>query len=72
MNPKYKCHYARYPARRKPTKDAVHPVTKLDAIQMELAQAEREHDEVRVLSLYQQKTEIQNRKLALAATSSES
>jgi DNA primase len=45
---------------------------KLGTIQMELGQAEREHDEARVLSLYQQKTEIQNRKLALSATSSES
>jgi hypothetical protein len=39
---------------------------------MEIGQAEREHDEARVLSLFQQKTEIQNRKLALSATSSES
>jgi hypothetical protein len=45
---------------------------KLDTIQMEIGQAEREHDEARVLSLYQQKTEIQKRKLALAATTSES
>jgi hypothetical protein len=45
---------------------------KLDTIQMEIAQAERENDEARWLSLYQQKTDIQNRKLALSATSSES
>ncbi|HWN98830.1 MAG TPA: DNA primase [Blastocatellia bacterium] len=45
---------------------------RLDMIQMEIAQAEREHDEVRWLSLYQQKTEIKKRKLALSATSSES
>jgi len=45
---------------------------KLDTIQMEIGQAEREHDEARVLSLFQQKTEIQNRKLALSASSSES
>jgi replicative DNA helicase len=45
---------------------------KLDTIQMEIGQAEREHDEARVLSLFQQKTEVQKRKLALSATSSES
>ena len=45
---------------------------KLGAIQMELAQAEREHDEARWLSLWQQVTEINNRKLALSATPAES
>ena len=45
---------------------------RLDTIQMEIAQAERDHDEARWLSLYQQKTDIQKRKLALSATSSES
>ncbi len=45
---------------------------KLDTIQMEIGQAERERDDARVLSLYQQKTEMQRRKLALSAASSES
>lgn len=45
---------------------------KLGAIQMELAQAERENDEARWLSLWQQVTEINNRKLALSATPAES
>ena len=45
---------------------------KLDTLQMEIGQAERERDDARVLSLYQQKTEIQKRKLALSAASSES
>jgi DNA primase len=45
---------------------------KLDTIQMEIGQAERERDDARVLSLYQQKTEMQRRKLALSASSSES
>ena len=41
---------------------------RLDVIQVELGQAERDQDTDRVLSLYQEKTEIQKRKLALAAT----
>jgi hypothetical protein len=41
---------------------------RLDVIQVELGQAERDKDNDRVLSLYQEKTEIQKRKLALAAT----
>ncbi|HLF84240.1 MAG TPA: DNA primase [Blastocatellia bacterium] len=40
---------------------------KLDAIQIEIGQAEREQDVERVLLLYQQKTEIQKRRLALSA-----
>jgi len=39
---------------------------KLDAIQIEIGQAEREQDIERVLLLYQQKTEIQKRRLALS------
>lgn len=39
---------------------------KLDAIQIEIGQAEREQDAERVLLLYQQKTEIQKRRLALS------
>src|SRR5712692_3604217 len=39
---------------------------KLDAIQIEIGQAEREQDIARVLLLYQQKTEIQKRRLALS------
>ncbi len=39
---------------------------KLDAIQIEIGQAEREQDSDRVLLLYQQKTEIQKRRLALS------
>jgi DNA primase len=38
----------------------------LDAIQIEIGQAERDRDVERVLLLYQQKTEIQRRRLALA------
>jgi hypothetical protein len=38
----------------------------LEAIQIEIGQAEREQDAERVLLLYQQKTEIQRRRLALA------
>lgn len=45
---------------------------KLDTIQIEIGHAERERDDARVLSLYQQKTEIQKRKLALSAASAES
>ena len=40
---------------------------RLDAIQIEIGQAEREQDADRVLLLYQQKTEIQKRRLALSA-----
>ena len=40
---------------------------KLDLIQIEISQAEREKDHERVLRLYQEKTEIQKRKLALSA-----
>jgi hypothetical protein len=40
---------------------------RLDAIQIEIGQAEREQDAERVLLLYQQKTEIQKRRLALSA-----
>jgi len=40
---------------------------RLDAIQIEIGQAEREQDAERVLFLYQQKTEIQKRRLALSA-----
>jgi DNA primase len=39
---------------------------KLDAIQVEISQAERAQDVERVLLLYQQKTEIQKRRLALS------
>jgi len=39
----------------------------LDAIQIEIGQAEREQNVERVLLLYQQKTEIQKRRLALSA-----
>ena len=39
---------------------------RLDSIQIELGQAERDQDADRVLRLYQEKTEIQRRKLALA------
>lgn len=39
---------------------------KLDAIQVEIGQAERAQDVERVLLLYQQKTEIQKRRLALS------
>jgi len=45
-----------------------HLEKRLDVIQVELGQAERDQDTDRVLSLYQEKTEIQKRKLALAAT----
>ncbi|MEK6408278.1 MAG: DNA primase [Acidobacteriota bacterium] len=38
----------------------------LDAIQIEIGQAEREQDSARVLLLYQQKTELQKRRLALS------
>jgi DNA primase len=38
----------------------------LDAIQIEIGQAEREQDVDRVLALYQQKTELQKRRLALS------
>jgi DNA primase len=38
----------------------------LDAIQIEIGQAEREQDVDRVLTLYQQKTELQKRRLALS------
>jgi DNA primase len=41
---------------------------KLDLIQIEIGQAEREQDTDRVLRLYQEKAEIQRRKLALSAT----
>jgi DNA primase len=41
---------------------------RLDAIQLELGQAERDQDGDRVLRLFQEKREIQNRKLALAGT----
>lgn len=40
---------------------------KLDVIQIEIAEAERAQDHERVLRLYQEKTEIQKRKLALSA-----
>ena len=40
----------------------------LDAIQIEIGQAEREQNGDRVLQLYQQKTEIQRRRLALSAS----
>jgi DNA primase len=40
---------------------------RLDAIQIEIGQAERQQDVERVLTLYQQKTEIQKRRLALSA-----
>jgi DNA primase len=40
----------------------------LDMIQIEISQAERAEDEERVLLLYQQKTEIQKRRLALSVT----
>ena len=40
---------------------------RLDLIQIEIGQAEREQDTERVLKLYQEKTEIQKRKLALSA-----
>jgi DNA primase len=39
----------------------------LDTIQIEIGQAEREQDVERVLLLYQQKTELQKRRLALSA-----
>jgi DNA primase len=39
----------------------------LDAIQIEIGQAEREQNVQRVLELYQQKTELQRRRLALSA-----
>jgi len=41
---------------------------RLDVIQVELGQAERDQDTDRVQSLYLEKTEIQKRRLALAAT----
>ena len=41
---------------------------RLDVIQVELGQAERDQDTDRVQSLFLEKTEIQKRKLALAAT----
>ncbi len=40
---------------------------RLDQIQMELGQAEREQDNERVLRLYQEKTEVQKRKIALSS-----
>jgi DNA primase len=40
---------------------------KLDAIQIEIGQAEREQNVERVLLLYQEKTELQKRRLALSA-----
>ena len=40
---------------------------RLDQIQMELGQAEREQDNERVLKLYQEKTEVQKRKIALSS-----
>jgi DNA primase len=40
---------------------------RLDQIQMELGQAEREQDNERVLRLYQEKTEVQRRKIALSS-----
>ena len=40
---------------------------RLDQIQMELGQAEREQDNDRVLRLYQEKTEVQKRKIALSS-----
>jgi DNA primase len=40
---------------------------KLESIQIEISQAEREKDAERVLLLYQEKTEIQKRRLALSA-----
>ena len=39
---------------------------RLDQIQIELGQAEREQDNERVLRLYQEKTEVQRRKIALS------
>jgi hypothetical protein len=39
---------------------------RLDLIQIEIGQAEREQDSDRLLRLYQQKTEIKRRKLALS------
>lgn len=39
---------------------------RLDQIQIELGQAEREQDTERVLRLYQEKTEVQKRKIALS------
>jgi thiamine monophosphate kinase len=39
---------------------------RLDAIQIEIGQAEREQDAERVLLLYQQKTDTQRRRLALS------
>jgi DNA primase len=39
---------------------------KLDLIQMEISQAERDQDSERVLRLWQEKTEVQKRKLALS------
>ncbi|HWP43525.1 MAG TPA: DNA primase [Blastocatellia bacterium] len=41
---------------------------RLDQIQMELGQAERESDTERVLRLYQEKTELKRRKLSLSST----
>jgi hypothetical protein len=38
----------------------------LDAIQIEIGQAEREQDVERVLLLYKQKTDLQKRRLALS------
>jgi DNA primase len=40
---------------------------RLDQIQIELGQAEREQDTERVLRLYQEKTEVQKRKIALSS-----
>ena len=40
---------------------------RLDQIQIELGQAEREQDTERVLRLYQEKTEVQRRKIALSS-----
>ena len=40
---------------------------RLDQIQMELGQAEREQDNERVLRLYQEKTDVQKRKIALSS-----
>jgi len=45
---------------------------KLDAIQIEIGQAEREQNLERVLLLYQEKTEIQRRRLALSVCNAES
>ena len=45
-----------------------HLEKRLDVIQVELGQAERDQDTDRVQSLYLEKTEIQKRKLALAAS----